>query len=57
MNLFNPQPKEEPYTLADPDWAIHSNILDPDSRLNPITFEVNKAFQHFDKDNNNLLDK
>ena len=57
MNLFNTEPPTEELPLDNPDWRIHSNILDSDLRLNPITFEVNRAFALCDTDKNNNLDK
>ena len=55
MNFFNREPKE--YTLKDPDWNIYSNIIDPDTRINPIKNEVNRIFALHDGDRNNNLDR
>ena len=55
MNLFDDEPKV--YTLDDPEWKIYSSILDEDTRLNPITNEVNRVFKRFDGDKNNQLEK
>ena len=57
MNLFNTEPPTTEPSLNNPDWRVHSNILDPEMRLNPITYEVNRAFALCDSDRNKELDK